>query len=119
MNEFHSKQFIHSSCEASSSNQTFNCFECGKHGHLKASCPTLKKNPFKGKSEKRIVDEHTLHGKTMAQVQIQNQKIKSLMVSHQFEDDEGLKHNLLSINQLSHKGSHVAFYPKKCIIEDK
>ncbi|KAF1896235.1 hypothetical protein Lal_00018514 [Lupinus albus] len=32
---------------------------------------------------------------------------------------EGLKHNMLSINQLCEKGFHVAFYSDKCIIEDK
>ncbi|KAF1868035.1 hypothetical protein Lal_00015285 [Lupinus albus] len=32
---------------------------------------------------------------------------------------EGLKHNLLSINQLCDKGFHVPLYPDKCIIESK
>ncbi|KAF1883391.1 hypothetical protein Lal_00042304 [Lupinus albus] len=32
---------------------------------------------------------------------------------------EGLMNNLLSISHLCDKGLHVAFYPNKCIIEDK
>ncbi|KAF1874219.1 hypothetical protein Lal_00030252 [Lupinus albus] len=40
--------------EASTSNQNFTCFECGKLGHMKMECPNLKKNPFKGKKEINI-----------------------------------------------------------------
>ncbi|KAF1883548.1 hypothetical protein Lal_00037552 [Lupinus albus] len=37
--------------EASTSNQNFTCFECGKPGDMKIECPNPKKNPFKGKKE--------------------------------------------------------------------
>ncbi|KAF1891836.1 hypothetical protein Lal_00031646 [Lupinus albus] len=40
-------------------------------------CPTLKKNPFKGKQKRRSVEERTLFGKTRTSVQTKNQKVTS------------------------------------------
>ncbi|KAF1896338.1 hypothetical protein Lal_00043288 [Lupinus albus] len=37
--------------EASTSNQNFTCFECGKPSHMKMDCPNIKKSSFKGKNE--------------------------------------------------------------------
>ncbi|KAF1879807.1 hypothetical protein Lal_00039679 [Lupinus albus] len=39
--------------DASTSNQNFTCFECGKPGHMKMDCPNLKKNSFIEKNEKK------------------------------------------------------------------
>ncbi|KAF1893088.1 hypothetical protein Lal_00011161 [Lupinus albus] len=37
--------------EASTSNQNFTCFKCGKPSHMMMDCPNIKKSSFKGKSE--------------------------------------------------------------------
>jgi len=39
----------------------FNCFGCGKQGHMKANCPNLANKEKATEREER----HILHGKTM------------------------------------------------------
>ncbi|KAF1877890.1 hypothetical protein Lal_00038199 [Lupinus albus] len=71
-----SKKFIRSN-GSSTSGHTFTCFECGKLGHIKANCPTLKKILFKGKVVKKAERRAIFFGEIMTQTPIQSLKLKS------------------------------------------
>ncbi|KAF1891552.1 hypothetical protein Lal_00015149 [Lupinus albus] len=68
--------------DASTSNQNFTCFECGKLDHMKMDSPNIKRNFFKGKNEMKTGRRAYIAWEENDQVPPLNQKVKSKHISH-------------------------------------
>nr|KYP59264.1 Retrovirus-related Pol polyprotein from transposon TNT 1-94 [Cajanus cajan] len=118
------------------STSSYNCFECGKQGHIKeclrakillwyldSSCSRhmtgdpSKFSSLKLKNEGFVTYGDNNKGKILGHGNIGNSSSSTLIENVLLV--EGLKHNLLSISQLSDKGFKIKFDNTCCLICDK